>query len=108
MLGAWLLVVVAIVLEVAGTSSLKLSEGFTRRGPTVASVCLYVAAFGCLGLAVDSLAVGTVYAVWAGAGTALVAIVGTLYFGERMRPPAWAGIALIVIGVLFVELFSGS
>lgn len=106
MLGAWLLVVGAIALEVAATSFLKLSEGFTRRGPAIVATCLYVAAFACLGLAVSTLEVGVVYAVWAGAGTALVAIVGARLFGERMRWPAWCGIGLIVAGVLFVELFS--
>ncbi len=106
MLGAWLLVVAAIALEVAATSFLKLSHGFTRRGPAAISTCLYVAAFACLGVAVSSLDVGVVYAVWAGTGTALVAIVGALYFGERMRWPAWCGIGLVVVGVLFVELFT--
>jgi small multidrug resistance pump len=106
MLGAWLLVAAAIVLEVAATSSLKLSDGFRRIGPSVATACLYVLAFACLGVAVATLDVGVVYAVWAGAGTALMAVVGTAYFGERMRPPAWAGIALIVAGVRMVELFS--
>ena len=108
MLGAWLLVVAAIGLEVAATSFLKLSQGFSRRGPAIVSTCLYVAAFACLGIAVATLEVGVVYAVWAGAGTALVAVVGSLYFGERMGKPAWGGIGLIVVGVLFVELFSVS
>lgn len=108
MLGAWLLVILAIGLEVSGTTALKLSDGFTQRGPTVAAVCFYVAAFASLGFAVASLDVGVVYAIWAGAGTALIAVVGVLYFGERMRPPAWGGIGLIVIGVLCVELFSHS
>ncbi len=108
MVGAWLLVVAAIVAEVAATSFLKLSEGFTRRGPAIIAICLYVAAFGCLGFAVSTLEVGVVYAVWAGAGTALVAVVGSLLFGERMGRPAWGGIGLIVVGVLFVELFSVS
>ncbi len=106
MLGAWLLVVAAIVLEVAATSCLKLSDGFRRLGPSIASTSLYVAAFGCLGLAVATLEVGVVYAVWAGAGTALVAIVGSAYFGEKLRWPGWCGIGLIVTGVLIVELFS--
>lgn len=106
MLGAWLLVAAAIVLEVGGTSCLKLSHGFQRLGPSIATVCLYVAAFACLGLAVDTLEVGVVYAVWAGTGTALVAAVGTVYFGEIIRWPGWCGIALIVAGVLIVELFS--
>lgn len=106
MLDAWLLVAAAILLEVAATSCLKLSDGFRRLGASIATVCLYVAAFACLGLAVDTLDVGVVYAVWAGVGTALVAIVGTVYFGEGLRWPGWCGIALIVTGVLIVELFS--
>lgn len=106
MLGAWLLVAAAIALEVGGTSCLKLSRGFQRLGPSIATICLYVAAFGCLGLAVETLDVGVVYAVWAGAGTALVAVVGTTYFGEKIRWPGWCGIGLIVAGVLVVELFS--
>ncbi len=106
MLGAWLLVVVAIGLEVAATTSLKLSDGFQRLGPSIVATCLYLAAFACLGLAVATLEVGVVYAVWAGAGTALVAIVGTVYFRERLLWPGWCGVGLIVTGVLVVELFS--
>jgi small multidrug resistance pump len=106
MLGAWLLVVAAIGLEVAATTSLKLSEGFQRLAPSLVATCLYLVAFACLGLAVATLEVGIVYAVWAGAGTALVAIVGALYFRERLLWPGWCGIGLIVAGVLVVEGFS--
>ena len=106
MLGAWLLVVAAIFLEVGATSCLKLSNGFKHVSYSIATVFLYIAAFACLGVAVSTLEVGVVYAVWAGAGTALVAIVGTKYFGEKLKWPGWCGVGLIVGGVLVVEIFS--
>lgn len=67
----------------------------------------YVAAFVLLALVLKSMSVGVVYAIWAGTGTALVAVVSALFLGEAIEWPAWIGICLIVAGVVLVEAFSG-
>lgn len=67
----------------------------------------YVAAFVLLALVLKTMSVGVVYAIWAGVGTALVAIVSTLFLGEEIEWPAWVGICLIVGGVVLVEAYSG-
>ena len=72
----------AIVLEICGTTSLKLSQGFTRIGPTgVVAVC-YAASFALLSLALRGIDLSIAYAVWSGVGTAIVAAIGILWFGE--------------------------
>lgn len=67
----------------------------------------YVAAFFLLALVLKSMSVGVVYAIWAGVGTAMVAVVSALFLGEAIEWPAWIGICLIVGGVVLVEAFSG-
>lgn len=66
----------------------------------------YAAAFVLLALVLKSMSVGVVYAIWAGTGTALVAVVSALFLGEAIEWPAWLGICLIVVGVVLVEAFS--
>ena len=97
---AWTLVWIAIVLEVAGTTCMKLSDGFTRVWPSVLIFVFYAAAFATLTLALKRLDVGLVYAVWAGAGTVLVAIIGVILFREPVTVLRVFSIALIVAGVV--------
>lgn len=75
--------------------------------PSVGVVVGYVAAFLLLALVLKTMSVGVVYAIWAGTGTALVAVVSALFLGERIEWPAWIGIGLIVTGVVLVEGYSG-
>ena len=75
--------------------------------PSVGVVVGYAAAFVLLALVLKTMSVGVVYAIWAGTGTALVAVVSALFLGERIEWPAWIGICLIVIGVILVEAYSG-
>ncbi|WP_436233310.1 SMR family transporter [Flagellatimonas centrodinii] len=98
----------AIVAEVFGTSFLKASEGFTRLWPSLAVIGGYVVAFYCLSLALREVPVGIAYAIWAGAGVALIAVIGWLFLGQALDAAAVAGIGLIVAGVVVLNVFSDS
>lgn len=103
---AWLLLIGAIVMEVIGTTALKLSEGFSRLGPSVVVVVGYALAFIGLGLVLKRMEVSVAYAIWAGLGTALVALVGVFLFGETMNWMKAASLALIVLGLIGLNLAS--
>lgn len=105
-MSAWIYLAVAIVAEVIGTSFLKLSEGFSRTGPSVAVILCYMLAFYMLSLTLRTVPVGVAYAIWAGAGVALITLVGLIAFKQTLDLPAVVGIAMIVGGVLVIHLFS--
>ena len=105
-MNAWFYLGVAIVSEVAATSALKASEGFTRLWPSLLVVAGYAAAFYFLSLTLKSIPVAVAYAVWSGVGIALIAIIGWLLFGQALDLPGIVGITLIVAGVLVLNLFS--
>jgi len=104
----WIYLVVAIISEVAATSALKSSEGFTKLWPSCIVVIGYATAFYFLSLTLKTIPVGMAYAIWSGAGTALVALVAWLYMGQKLDLPAIIGILLIVSGVLVLNIFSKS
>ncbi len=106
MSSAWLYLLVAIVAEVIATSALKASAGFSRPGPSVLVVGGYGIAFYFLSLTLRTIPVGVAYAIWSGVGVVLISVVGLLLFGQRLDLPALLGIALIVAGVLVINLFS--
>jgi small multidrug resistance pump len=101
---SWLLLLGAIAAEVAGTFSLKLSEGLSRAGPTLMVVVFYGLSFYLLSLVLRRMDVGVAYAVWSGLGTALVAIVGVALFGEEMTAARALALALIIAGVMLLNL----
>ena len=103
---AWLCLSIAIVSEVIATSALKASEGFSRLAPSVIVVVGYLMAFYFLALTLKTIPVGVAYAIWSGAGVALIALVGWLVFGQRLDAPALIGMALIVTGVIVMQVFS--
>nr|WP_304528464.1 SMR family transporter [Nitrosovibrio sp. Nv17] len=103
-----LFLAVAILCEVVATSALKASDGFTRPWPTLLVVAGYAAAFFLLSLALRVIPVGIAYALWSGAGIVLIALIGWLVFGQALDAPAIIGLALIVAGVLVLQLFSKS
>ncbi|CAM5594808.1 multidrug efflux SMR transporter [Streptomyces atroolivaceus] len=94
----------AIAAEVAGTTAMKYSEGFTRLWPSLITVVGYVLAFALLAQTLKTLSIGTAYAIWAGAGTAAVAAIGILWMGESAGLVKLAGIALIIAGVVVLNL----
>jgi small multidrug resistance pump len=102
---AWLLA--AIGLEVFGTSCLKLSEQFTKVWPSVGVAVGYVGSFVFLAMALKTFEVGTAYAIWSGIGTAQIVVVGYFILDEGLGPAKVGGIALIVAGVVVLNL-SGS
>jgi len=96
---AWGVLAVAIVLEVAGTTSMRLSEGFTRLTPSILIFVFYAASFALNTLVIRVLGLSVVYAVWSGVGTVLTALIGFLYFKEPATTLKMISIGLIVIGV---------
>ena len=101
---AWLYLAWAIGFEVAGTTALKLSDGMTRPGPTLIMAVCYGVSFLALARAVRGVEVGVAYAVWAGAGTALVAAIGVLYFREAFTLLKFVSLGLIILGVVGLKL----
>ena len=105
---AWVALALAIVAEVIATSALKASAGFTRLLPSLLVVSGYGAAFYLLGLTLKSIPIGIAYAVWSGVGTVLIVLIGLLVFRQKIDLAGVIGIALIVAGVLVLNLLSRS
>lgn len=105
-MNAWVLLGISIGLEIIATSLLKLSDGFTKLVPTVSSMALYDLSFYCVSIVYRTLPVGIVYAVWSGVGIVVTAIVAYFAFGQKIDGAGLAGIALILAGVLVINLFS--
>jgi small multidrug resistance pump len=97
---AWAMLSVAILLEVAGTTSMRLSEGFTRLTPSVMIFVFYAASFSLNTLVTRVLGLSVVYGVWSGVGTVLTALIGIYYFKEPVTTIKLVSIGLIVIGVM--------
>ena len=102
----WLLLAFAILLELSGTICLKLSHGFSRLLPSIGVVCFYLGSFTLMAQSLKSLEVGIVYAIWAGVGTALIAVVGVLAFGESVTAFKILGLLLIIGGTFLLRLAS--
>lgn len=100
----WFYLVIAIVLEVAGTTSMKLSKGFTQIVPSVFMFLFYAASFAMLTFALKKIEVGVAYAVWAGVGTALITTIGIVYFRESTSILKLVSILLIIIGVVGLNI----
>ncbi len=104
----YLYLAIATVAEVIATSTLKSSEGFTRLVPSLVVVIGYVCAFYFLSLTLRTIPVGIAYAIWAGAGIALVTAIAWFVHGQHLDLPAIIGLSLIIVGVLVLNLFSKS
>lgn len=104
----WLLLSIAIIAEVFGTSFLKSSEGFTKLWPSVAVIVGYVVAFYFLSLSLKVIPVGIAYAIWAGIGVVLIALIGWIVFSQKLDIPAIIGISMILGGVVVLNVFSSS
>ena len=104
----WIWLTVAIVGEVIATSALKASHGFTRWEWSLVSIAGYAVAFYCLAIVLKTIPVGIAYAIWAGAGVTMVALIGVVVFGQALDLAAILGIGLIVAGVIALNVFSSS
>ncbi len=107
-MNAWWLLAMAITAEVIATSALKASAGFTRLAPSSVVIVGYALAFYLLSLTLKHIPIGIAYAVWSGAGTVLIAVIGMLVFRQKLDVAGVCGIALIIAGVLVLNLLSRS
>lgn len=102
----WIFLMVAIVSEVIGTSALKASESFSRLAPSAVVVIGYATAFYFLSLTLKTIPVGVAYAIWSGAGVVLITLIAWILYGQALNLAAILGIALIVAGVVILNLFA--
>lgn len=100
----WLILSLSIALEVCGTVCLKLSHGMSRPLPILGVILFYLSAFALMSVSLKSLEIGTVYAIWAAAGTALIAIIGILFFGESFPWGKILGLVLVIVGVVLLKV----
>ncbi|MBH0780307.1 DMT family transporter [Nocardia bovistercoris] len=101
----FLYLALAIVSEISATVSLKLSEGFSKVAPSIVVVIGYCAAFFFLSQALKrGMAIGVAYGIWSAVGVAVVAIIGALFLDERLSAVQVGGIALVILGVVALEL----
>lgn len=98
------LLAAAIAAEVAGTTAMKYSEGFSKLWPSLGTVAGYLIAFTLLAQTLKVMQVGTAYAIWAGVGTAVVAAIGILFLGESAGLAKLAGIVFVILGVVLLNL----
>jgi small multidrug resistance pump len=103
----WLYLGIAIATEVTGTVALKFADGLSRLGPLAVVVVGYGLSFVFLALTLRGLSLGVTYAVWAGIGTAAIALIGMAALGEPVSAARLACIALIVAGVVGLNLAGG-
>ncbi|PTX53693.1 small multidrug resistance pump [Melghirimyces profundicolus] len=101
---SWVFLILAIVLEVAGTISMKFSQGFTRLLPTLAMFILYGLSFTSLTIAVKKIDLSLSYAIWAGLGTAMVTLAGVFWFQEPVNVSKLVSLSLIIAGVVGLKL----
>ena len=103
---AYLILLLAVIAETIGTTSLQASQQFSRFWPSVLVVVSYGIAFYLLGLTLRFMPVGIVYAIWSGLGIFLIAIISFIVFGQRLDWPAVIGLIMILAGILIIHLFS--
>ncbi|HLQ84579.1 MAG TPA: multidrug efflux SMR transporter [Salinisphaeraceae bacterium] len=101
---SWLLLGLAIVLEVAGTVCMKLSEGLTRVLPIIGIVVFYLLSFAALSIVIKRIDISIAYAVWAGLGIVLITAIGIVAFKEPVTWVRIACIGLIIVGVMGLNL----
>lgn len=102
----WAALLGAIGFEVVGTTLLQKSEQFSRLWPTLGMAACYLAAFYLLSLALRQMPVGIAYAIWSGLGVVLISVIGAVVFRQRLDLPAIVGLAMIVGGVVVINMFS--
>ena len=106
MLRAYILLALAIVSEVTGSTFLVKSEGFTQLVPSILVVVFYVISFYLLSQVIKTIPLGVAYAIWGGVGIVLTALIGFLIFRQSLDLAALIGIALIIGGVIVMNIFS--
>lgn len=101
---SWIYLIIAIIFEVLGTTSMKLSQGFTKILPSIAIFVFYLASLALVTLAVKKIDVSISYPLWAGLGTTLIALIGFFYFKEPFTAIKAISIGLIIAGIIGLNL----
>lgn len=101
----WIILLVGIIFEVLGTVMMKYAEGFTRLIPSVLVFVFYGISLAALVFVLEKMEVGNAYAIWASAGTALIAIIGIVFFKETISTGKIVSICLIIFGIIGLETF---
>jgi small multidrug resistance pump len=100
----WFFLISAILLEVAGTTAMKFSQGFTKIVPSVLMAVLFLSSLAMLTLALKKFEIGMAYAIWSGLGTVLIAVLGIYLFNETASLMKFFSILLIIAGVIGLHL----
>lgn len=104
----WLFLIAAIGFEVLGTTSMKFSNGFTKLTPSVLMGLFYILSLSMLTISLKKINVSTAYAIWSGIGTAAIAAIGFMFFKEQISIIKIVAIALIISGVVILNLAGGA
>lgn len=102
----YIILILAVMAETAGTSALQASQQFTRFWPSVLVVVAYGLSFFLLSHTLRVMPVGVVYAIWSGLGIVFIAAIGYVIFGQKLDLPALLGMAMILAGIVIIQLFS--
>ena len=103
---AYMFLLIAIISEVTASTALRATKGFTQLVPSVITVVGYAISFYALSMTLATIKLGIAYAIWSGVGIILVTILGFLVYEQKLDWPAIAGILLIILGVVVIQLFS--
>lgn len=101
----WIYLALGIIFEVLGTVCMKYAEGFSKLWPSVLVFVFYGLSLGLLVLVLEKYEVSIAYAIWASAGTALIAAIGIVFFNEPVSVAKVVSILLIIAGIIGLELF---
>jgi len=104
----WIFLFLAITFEVAATSFLKLSHGWTKLGPSLWAVVFFPMSTIVYALALKKIDISLAYAIWSGVGTAAMVFVGATFFGETISPSKLLFISFIVVGIVGLRFFGGT
>lgn len=104
----YIFLIAAIACEVAATTALARSDGFTRLWPSLLAVAGYALAFWLLSFPLRTMPTGIVYAIWSGMGIVLITAVSWVWYRQTLDAPALIGISLILLGVVIVNVFSSA
>ena len=100
----WLILALGIIFEVLGTICMKLANGFQKLWPSVFVFVFYLLCLVCLVFVLEKLNVSVAYAIWASLGTALIAVIGIIWFKEPVSVVKIVSILLIIVGIIGLEL----
>lgn len=107
-MGPWIYLIIAGLLEVVWATAMKKSEGFSKLGPSVVTIVAMIVSFGLLALAMKQLPLSVSYTVWVGIGAVGSAIMGVVWYGERLNAAQWVCMALIAAGIVGLKVMGSA